>query len=222
MQTDPHIEYIHKNIITQYNFLANNKTEKLQEQYRKKAERKFQRRLKAYNLKQKAKVKGTKPVVKESLSSIKKEAFSIFQLYIRISKSDEKGFVKLVDTGKKVYYTECDAGHYYPKSNYPQLAFYSDNVRPISKYTNKAQGDNVGVRRESGIVQLLTDYDYKKLVEMACDSEKKSMIRKKDYYTEQIATRAPKAIKEFEVRGLEIPRNLHKYIKKHQKARKKV
>lgn len=214
----------------QYTYLKEKKYSEIDDHYNNKLIRRFKRWEKQYDLKtkllvQKAEVVANKkPVDKienrihkskakpETLSIIKKEAFSIFQLYIRISKSDKKGFVKLVDTGKQVYYTECDAGHYYPKSSYPQLAFYEDNVRPISKFTNKAQGDNIGTRWHMWITVILWVNKYKILESIAIDKSTKSKTRKKDYYREQIEKYAPKAIKEFQNRKLEIPRMLHKYL----------
>lgn len=135
----------------QYNFLKQKKYAEIDDLLNKKMFRRFKRREKNYDIQTKklvkqaeAKLQGKKIAVTvkpttQTLSAVKKEAFAIFQLYIRISKSNNKGFVVLLDNKNTVYYTECDAGHFYPKSNYPQLAFTVDNVFPISKYTNKAQ-----------------------------------------------------------------------------------
>ena len=159
--------------------------------------RRFKRREKNYDIQTKKLIKQAeaklqwktiavtvKPTT-QTLSAVKKEAFAIFQLYIRISKSNNRGFVVLLDNKNTVYYTECDAGHFFPKSNYPQLAFVVDNVFPISKYTNKAQWDNVGIRRKDSILQQLGEYRYNKLEALATDAAAKAQIRKKEYYREQ-------------------------------------
>lgn len=149
MITEQQKQYMYNKFKAQYDFLAQKQSDKIKEQYKKKLDRRYNKRLRTIEQKAKDKqriekaIKKGKPIEKKdktkTLSRYKNEAFSIFQLYIRISKSNNKGFVVLLDNKNTVYYTECDAGHFYPKSNYPQLAFVVDNVFPISKYTNKAQ-----------------------------------------------------------------------------------
>ena len=52
-----------------------------------------------------------------------------------------------VDTDVMVHYSKCQGGHLYPKHNFPQLAFVIENVRPISAFGNKRQGDQIGYSR---------------------------------------------------------------------------
>lgn len=87
--------------------------------------------------------------VSDSLTKNKKEAYKWFQLYIRLLRSDEKGYLKLADNGRRVFYTNCDAGHIYSKHNFPHIAFEEINCYPISKWTNKLQGDSIWSRQRN-------------------------------------------------------------------------
>lgn len=74
----------------------------------------------------------------------KKKAIDMFQLWIRLSKADSNWFVTLINGWEIRRYNWCDAGHLFPKSKWPHLIFYSNNVRPQWKYDNKIQGDSIG------------------------------------------------------------------------------
>ncbi len=88
---------------------------------------------------------GRKPLKQKmpSMAKIKNKAHSAVQKYAKLSKMDAEGYVTLMDTGERVKRNDpkVNAGHLYGKKNYPHLTFCLDNIRPISRWTNKKQGD---------------------------------------------------------------------------------
>jgi len=122
-----------------------------------------------------------KPLKKKE-PSMKQKAFREFQLLMRLVNADDDGHVTLVDTGQRVHYTKCDAGHYYPKKNYPHLAFEGINCYPISKNTNKLQGDNVGIRWREQLLNRIGQEEMDKLDALANDQKAKSEVLDNNYY----------------------------------------
>lgn len=117
---------------------------------------------------------------KKSDAKMKQNAYQEFQKYSKLSRMDKDGYVILVDTGERVYWRDCDWWHYRPKHNYPQLAFELDNVRPISKWTNKMQGDNVGIRWYDGMYDMVWAERYQELSSIADDKREKNRCVKRD------------------------------------------
>lgn len=146
-----------------------------------------------------------KPLKKREVS-MKQKAFKEFQLYCRISRADDRWYITMVDNLKKVHYTECQWGHFYPKHNYPHIAFSAINCRPISRQCNKMQWDNVGERWRDNLVLMIGKMPVIELDELAGDKDAKNQIFHNTYYREQYEFyKAKNAIEK---------RRLWKYIKK--------
>lgn len=119
-------------------------------------------------------------------AKIKQRAFNMFQSYCRISRADSKLKVVLMDTGQKKWYQWCDGWHFYPKHNYPQLAFEVDNCRPISKRMNKRQWDMIWYEWADRLIQEIWILRYNELEKIANDSLLKNIVRDRNYYQKQL------------------------------------
>ena len=126
--------------------------QELIENYKVGLSAKFERKLRSIELRKQRelvsfirKSLGRKPLKQKmpSVAKIKNKAHSAVQKYAKLSKMDAEGYVTLMDTGERVKRNDpkVNAGHLYGKKNYPHLAFCLDNIRPISRRTNKKQGD---------------------------------------------------------------------------------
>lgn len=125
-----------------------------------------------------------KPLKKKE-KSMKQKAFAEFQLYARISRAYSRWYVTMVDNLKRVHYTECQWWHFYPKPNYPHIAFNPLNCRPISRQCNRMQGDNIGDRWRDNLVLLIGKMPMLELDSLARDKDLKSRVLDNTYYREQ-------------------------------------
>lgn len=146
-----------------------------------------------------------KPLKKKELS-MKQKAFKEFQLYCRISRANSRWYVTMVDNLKDVHYTECQWWHFYPKHNYPHIAFNQLNCRPISRQCNRMQGDNVWERWRDNLVLITGKMPVLGLDELASDKDAKNQIFHNTYYREQYEY--------YKARNDEEKKRLWKYVKK--------
>ena len=77
------------------------------------------------------------------MDKVRNKAYKYFQMYIRLLRADNDGYLTLACSGKRVLRTKCNAGHIYSKHYYPHIAFNIENCYPISAMTNKIQGASI-------------------------------------------------------------------------------
>ena len=99
------------------------------------------------------------------------------QLLARLLRSDNKGMLRLVDTGKPVHYKKSQGGHYFSKHNHPNLAFEIMNIRPISAISNKLQWDQPWYYWKENLLAIIGEDQYNILEAMS--KEPKGELRKK-------------------------------------------
>lgn len=186
-----------------YQTLSYKQADKIKEKMETKANLKVAQKLKledkAYKLAIKCIKDGTlpDPVKKtKTLWYYKKEAFRLVQLLARLLRSDDKGMLRLVDTGKLVHYKQAQWWHYFSKFNHPNLAFEIMNIRPISAISNKLQWDQPWYYRKENLLAIIGEDNYTILE--ALSKEPKWDLRKKDYYIDKIAELQPLVDKELE------------------------
>lgn len=127
---------------------------------------------------------GRKPLKKKE-RSMKQKALAEFQKYCKLARCNVKtGLLTLVDTGEVVKWNDkkVNAWHYYPKHNYPHLAFDLDNCRPISRMTNKLQGDNVGLRRRPQLALAMGSMNINRLDDRAKGKKAENVIYDNNFY----------------------------------------
>lgn len=137
----------------------------------------------------KAPLKKNMPSESRISTKVKQKAFVMFQLRCRLSRADSEWMVMLLDRWYKVHYKTCDAGHYYPKSSYPHIAFEPDNCRPISKFMNKQQWTLVWLQRNEWLVKTIGAKRMDRLKAMSNDKENKNKVMYSSYYAEQLELR---------------------------------
>ena len=74
----------------------------------------------------------------------KQQAFAEFQLYCKLVRAENIGWKIMcfaIDTQRRLGIKKVQWGHIFSKHNYPQLAFYVNNCRPITPMANKLQWD---------------------------------------------------------------------------------
>lgn len=129
---------------------------------------------------------GRKPLKQKmpSVAKIKNKAHSAVQKYAKLSKMDAEGYVTLMDTGERVKRNDpkVNAGHLYGKKNYPHLAFCLDNIRPISRRTNKKQGDMYWYEWEKAVEAKIWSEAWLDLYMKAENKQKKALVRDHNYY----------------------------------------
>lgn len=177
-------------------------SEKLREKTNKKTTNKISQRIKieerAYKLAIKCIKDGTLPEPTRKIPTLwdyKKEAFRLVQLLARLLRSDNKGILRLVDTGKPVHYKKAQWGHYYSKHNHPNLAFEIMNIRPISAISNKLQWDQPWYYWKENLLAIIGIDQYTILEAMS--REPKGDLRKREYYIQKISELQPLVDKEF-------------------------
>ncbi len=72
----------------------------------------------------------------QSLEQIRQKCLKSFQLLRRLEEADEFGYCTCISTGKRIYYKECDGGHYISRTC-RATEMEQDNVFPQSKYANQ-------------------------------------------------------------------------------------
>ena len=173
--------------------------EKMETRARKKVAQKLKLEEKAYKLAIKCIKDGTlpEPVKKApTLWDYKAKAFKLVQLLARLLRSDDKGMLRLVDTGKPAHYKQAQWWHYFSKFNHPNLAFEIMNIRPISAISNKLQWDQPWYYWKENLLAIIGIDQYTILE--ALSKEPKWDLRKKDYYISKIAELQPLVDKELE------------------------
>lgn len=79
----------------------------------------------------------------KSLKTLKKEATSLFQLYVRLRDSDDKGNGKCCSCGKIIHYKKADGGHFISRG-YASTLFSETNVHLQCKRCNLMGGNASG------------------------------------------------------------------------------
>ena len=122
-----------------------------------------------------------------SVAKIKNKAHSAVQKYAKLSKMDADGYVTLMDTGERVKRNDpkVNAGHLYGKKNYPHLAFCLDNIRPISRWTNKKQGDMYWYEWADNVEAKIGAEKFYIMQKIADDKIHKFIIYDHAYYQKQ-------------------------------------
>lgn len=186
-----------------YQMLSYKQADKIKEKMGTKARKKVAQKLKledkAYKLAIKCIKDGTlpEPVRKQpTLKDYKAEAFRLVQLLARLLRSDDKGMLRLVDTGEIKHYKKAQWWHYFSKHNHPNLAFEIMNIRPITQQSNQQQLDKPWLYRKDNLLAIIGEDNYTILEAMS--KEPKGEIRKKDYYIAKIAELQPLVDKELE------------------------
>lgn len=186
-----------------YQTLSYKQADKIKEKMETKAKKKVAQKLKleekAYKLAIKCIKDGTlpEPVKKApTLWDYKAKAFKLVQLLARLLRSDDKGMLRLVDTGKPAHYKQAQWWHYFSKFNHPNLAFEIMNIRPISAISNKLQWDQPWYYWKDNLLAIIWIDQYNILE--ALSKEPKWDLRKKDYYIAKIAELQPLVDKELE------------------------
>ena len=186
-----------------YQTLSYKQADKIKEKMETKAKKKVAQKLKleekAYKLAIKCIKDGTlpEPVKKApTLWDYKKEAFRLVQLLARLLRADDKGMLRLVDTGKPAHYKQAQWWHYFSKFNHPNIAFEIMNIRPITQQSNQQQLDKPWLYRKENLVAIIGIDQYNILE--ALSKEPKWELRKKDYYIAKIAELQPLVDKELE------------------------
>ena len=72
----------------------------------------------------------------QSLEQIRQKCLKAFQLLRRLEEADQFGYCTCISTGKRIYYKECDGGHYISRTC-RATELEHDNVWPQSKYANQ-------------------------------------------------------------------------------------
>ena len=72
----------------------------------------------------------------QSLEQIRQKCLKSFQLLRRLEEADEFGYCTCISTGKRIYYKECDGGHYISRAC-RATEMEPNNVFPQSKYANQ-------------------------------------------------------------------------------------
>jgi len=132
---------------------------------------------------------GRKPLKQKmpSVAKIKNKAHSAVQKYAKLSKMDKDGYVTLMDTGERVKRNDpkVNAGHLYGKKNYPHLAFCLDNIRPISRWTNKKQWDMYWYEWADNVEAKIGAEKFYIMQKIADDKIHKFIIYDHAYYQKQ-------------------------------------
>lgn len=132
--------------------------------------------------------------------SVREKAFEVFQKCMRLLRADDQWYVLLMDTKQKVLRTECDGWHYFPKHNYPSIAFDEDNCRPISKRWNKQQWDQEWLLWKDNLIEEIGIRSFERLEEKKLKD--KWIKRDRKYYEQQLEKRSLVLKKEMERRGI--------------------
>ena len=118
---------------------------------------------------------------KDSLAHRRTKAYTEVQRYARLVRCDSEWFLNAVDTWERLHYTKVDWWHVYSKKNYPHIAFDRyENIRPITKATNKFQMDGYGERCR----KVLSKKDEERLQKKAESVYDRTKLTK-EYYIEQ-------------------------------------
>ncbi len=130
-------------------------------------------------------VKQTKKTIKRTSDSVKywrSKAYAEFQLYARLARS-LSNWIVYIWPSEFSHYKTTQWWHIYSKHNYPHIAFYLPNCRPISARENKRQWDSIADWQDS----VLSKEEQQSLAEMAYNitPEYKMKFQKKEYYQEQ-------------------------------------
>ena len=72
----------------------------------------------------------------QSIEQMRQKCLNAFQLLRRLEEADEFGMCTCISTGKRIYYKECDGGHYISRTC-RATELEHDNVWPQSKYANQ-------------------------------------------------------------------------------------
>jgi len=137
-------------------------------------------------------LKQTKKTIKRTSDSVKywrSKAYREFQLYARLIRVNSRWMCKLwcnPSYSRTTWYEHREKTqwwHIYSKHNYPHLAFYLPNCRPILARENKRQWDSIADRQDS----VLSKQEQEWLADMAYDAtpEQKKQYQTKEYYQEQ-------------------------------------
>jgi hypothetical protein len=121
-----------------------------------------------------------KPAFVKSIPKLKKEALEEIQRYAKLSRSvwsTEWPRVFLVDKLERVPLKWVNGWHCYPQSNYAQLAFNLNNIRPISSIWNRKQLDTIWERKKNLPKEVIEKLD----IEAENKTVKRSMRDRKFY-----------------------------------------
>lgn len=77
---------------------------------------------------------------KWNLSRWKKEAWKYCSIYNRRKDTDSKGYTNCITCGKRIHWTEADAGHFIAGRKNPIL-FYDKGIHAQCKNCNRNQGE---------------------------------------------------------------------------------
>lgn len=134
-----------------YDKLIESQVAKIQNRYELKLQKRLKKISSQYDrsrIDKKKKILGKE--VKKKLpttNKMKKDALTEIQKYAKLSKaiwSTEWPMIYLVDKCKRVPLTsKVNGWHVYPQSNYRNMMFLENNIRPISNWWNKQQADNI-------------------------------------------------------------------------------
>ena len=73
---------------------------------------------------------------KVSRKGLIKRLDTVFSEYIRKKNADSKGYVTCITSGRKLHYSEVDAGHFISRKEM-STRWHEDNVHPQSRYDNR-------------------------------------------------------------------------------------
>ena len=131
----------------------------------------------------------------QSLEQIRQKCLKSFQLLRRLEEADEFGYCTCISTGKRIYYKECDGGHYISRAC-RATELEPDNVWPQSKYANQyLHGDyhnyrdrlidKIGLDRVERLEDLRRAWEGNQDIEIAEEDKHLLLKRTKVYYTEK-------------------------------------
>lgn len=67
-----------------------------------------------------------------------KTLWKVFSTYIRLRDADENGFCVCITSGRRVHWTECDAGHFI-SARHSSTKYHEKNVNAQSRHDNRFQ-----------------------------------------------------------------------------------
>lgn len=140
---------------------------------------------------------------KDTLSAIKTDAQSIFQLWSRLKLSDGNWHTPIMNKEEsRVAYNDKIVGwHYYPKSKYPHIMYYEDNCFAQDSRDNTELGSMVAHHCEFNVRCFIWDKRFKQLQALSEDQVMRNQIRKKDFHIDAIRKYWKKIVDLEEERG---------------------
>lgn len=171
-------------IHSEYESLFQKQMEKQLAIYERKRQRRINAVTKQYHEKLTDKTKAIRKLeVKVRISTkIRSKAIVEFQKRCKLSRTNSKWQVFLVDKWYRVHRSESVAWHRWPKGRYPHMIFCIDNVRPITEWTNYQQLDNLGFIRQEQFIKQIWQSRFEELDKMAIDKATKNELSTPMFY----------------------------------------